>query len=309
METKGSLSPASLAVDERALEIVRAEIGYLKPGQCGPDRLERLRDDLADGKITGNRLGPASVDRYISVLGAVFKLAVRDGALPMSPLALVERGKREAPRQRFEWSREAIGKLFAAAEKLALRADARYNYAPLIRVLALTGLRVSEALALQKSDIDLLGGRLFVRHSLGRDGTLGRPKTAAGVRIVPLGEELVDLFARIIPADAAEQDFVFHAKGNPRRPLSYWNFRHRGFEPALKEAGLEGHGITIHQLRHAAVSMYAWSGMTNVEVAAIVGHGDPGVTAKVYSHLFDRSDVEARARAAQASLLLDSEPD
>lgn len=39
-----------------------------------------------------------------------------------------------------------------------------------------------------------------------------------------------------------------------------------------------------------------------MEVAAIVGHSDSSVTAKIYSHLFDRSDVEARVRAAQVSL-------
>jgi len=99
----------------------------------------------------------------------------------------------------------------AAAEKLAQKPDARYDYSGLIRVLVLTGLRVSEALALRKQDIDLLGGRLFVRHSLGRDGSLGLPKTAAGVRVVPLSEELVNLFAGVIPADAEEEHFVFHA--------------------------------------------------------------------------------------------------
>ncbi|MEP6978129.1 MAG: tyrosine-type recombinase/integrase [Thermoleophilia bacterium] len=103
-------------------------------------------------------------------------------------------------------------------------------------------------------------------------------------------------------AEDEDEDFVFHAKDNPRRALSYWNFRARGFEPALKEAGLDGKGITVHQLRHAAVSMYASAGMTTVEVAAIVGHSDPSVTAKVYSHLFDRSEVEARVRAAQSSI-------
>jgi integrase len=200
----------------------------------------------------------ASIQRYMSVLPAVFKLAVRDGAIPMSPFDLIEREKDDAPRQLFEWSRESISKLIAASETVARKPDARYDYSNLIRVLVLTGLRVSEVLALRKQDIDLLGGRLFVRHSLGRDGSLGLPKTAAGVRVVPLSEELVNLFAGVIPADAAEEHFVFHAKSNPSRPLSYWNFRSPGFEPALKEAKLDGKGITVHQLRHAAVSMFAW---------------------------------------------------
>jgi integrase len=104
----------------------------------------------------------------------------------------------------------------------------------------------------------------------------------------------------VISVDAEDEHFVFHAKGDPTKPLSYFNFRVRGFDPAVKAAGLDGRGITVHSLRHAAVSLYAARGLTNVEVAAIVGHGDPGVTAKVYSHLFDRSDVEARVRAAQS---------
>jgi integrase len=68
----------------------------------------------------------------------------------------------------------------------------------------------------------------------------------------------------------------------------------------VKAAGLDGKGITVHSLRHAAVSLLAARGLTTVEVATIVGHADSSVTAKVYSHLFDRTDVEARVRAAQS---------
>jgi hypothetical protein len=41
-----------------------------------------------------------------------------------------------------------------------------------------------------------------------------------------------------------------------------------------------------------------------LETATIMGQsgGNPGVTWKHYARLFDRSDVEARVRAAQASL-------
>jgi integrase len=141
-------------------------------------------------------------------------------------------------------------------------------------------------------------------HRVAAEGTLGPPKTAAGVRVVPISDDLVKLLATVIPADAHEDEFVFHARGNATRPLSYFNFRVRGFEPALRAAGLDGKGITVHQLRHAAVSLFASRGLTTVEVATIVGHADSSITAKVYSHLFDRSDVEARVRAAQASIPL-----
>ena len=75
-----------------------------------------------------------------------------------------------------------------------------------------------------------------------------------------------------------------------------------GFVPALAKAGLAGKGITIHGLRSAAISLYAARGLSMLETATIMGQADPGVTWKHYARLFDRSDVEARVRAAQASL-------
>ena len=60
--------------------------------------------------------------------------------------------------------------------------------------------------------------------------------------------------------------------------------------------------ITIHSLRSAAISLYAARGLTMLETATVMGQADPGVTWKHYARLFDRSDVEARVRAAQASL-------
>jgi hypothetical protein len=102
------------------------------------------------------------------------------------------------------------------------------------------------------------------------------------------------------PEDATEDAFVFSTIG--RRPISYWNFRDRGFLPALEKAGLAGKGITIHGLRSAAISLYAARGLTMLETATVMGQSDAGVTWKHYARLFDRSDVNARVRAAQASL-------
>jgi hypothetical protein len=42
---------------------------------------------------------------------------------------------------------------------------------------------------------------------------------------------------------ATDDDFVFSAIGTA--PIAYWNFRDRGFVPALTKAGLAGKGITI----------------------------------------------------------------
>lgn len=173
---------------------------------------------------------------------------------------------------------------------------------PLIRLLISTGLRVSEALSLRWQDVDLLNAVLKVRHSLNRDGTLGKPKTDAGEREVWLSPGLVDMLVALKPLDALDQDFVFASRRTPDRPLSYFNFRRRGFEPALEKAGLAGKGITIHTLRSAAISIYAASGLTLEETETVMGQKNPQVTWRNYYRLFDKSEVAERVRAAQAKI-------
>ena len=75
-----------------------------------------------------------------------------------------------------------------------------------------------------------------------------------------------------------------------------------GLSRALEGAELDGHRITIHDLRSAAVSLYAAPGLTMLEVAEVMGQSDPHVTWKHYARLFDRSNVAGRIREAQASL-------
>ena len=296
---------ASFAAFEYAADkIIVPEIGHLRPGQLvGNDRLERLKRDLMDGKITGKRLRWKSAKRYLNPLGLISRRAIKRGILSVNLLAMIDEEPDE-PKRRFEWSPDAISALLLSARDLDGRPKARYSYAPLIGFLMLTGLRVGEALGLRAGAVDLLGGRLVVQHSWGRHGELGPPKTAAGLRVVPLGDQLVALLASLIPTDADPEDFVFHARNDSRRPISYNNFRSRGFLPAVEAAGLAG-SVTIHDLRRAAASVYAKS-ITLTELAAILGHADASTTARVYALPYDRPEIERRVRAAQASLHIDS---
>jgi integrase len=267
----------------------------------GPDRIARLIRDLEE-----KGLQPASIRRYLVPLASIFKLAIRRGIVHTSPMALLsdeERATGGGLREHYIWSPAEISALIAAAEDLGRRSGARYNYAPLIHLLALTGLRVGEALGLRAQDVDLVEGVLHVRHSGGRNGAeLNDPKTSAGKRTVGLSPGLVDLLAGVIDVDADPESFVFHAKDHPDRPVSYFNFRTRGFHKALEAAGLEGRGITLHSLRSGTVSLLYASGCTDIEVAAVIGHSDSAVTRRVYARIFDPEQAMARVRAAQASI-------
>jgi integrase len=58
--------------------------------------------------------------------------------------------------------------------------------------------------------------------------------------------------------------------------------------------------LTWHKLRHAHASMLIAAKVPITTVAARLGHADPSITLKVYSHLFDQDDAEAAAAMDRA---------
>src|SRR5262249_55931366 len=60
------------------------------------------------------------------------------------------------------------------------------RWRPLLLTAIFTGLRASELRGLRWSDVDLKGSELHVRQRADRYGTIGRPKSAAGKRTLPL---------------------------------------------------------------------------------------------------------------------------
>ena len=65
------------------------------------------------------------------------------------------------------------------------------RYRPLLLTAIFTGLRASELRGLRWDDVDLKRGELHVRQRADRHGTIGRPKSEAGERTVPLPPMLV----------------------------------------------------------------------------------------------------------------------
>ena len=154
-------------------------------------------------------------------------------------------------------------------------------------------------------DIDLKDGSLQVRFQLSRKGRLVEPKTPKAVRRVPLAPSLVALLTKhkLASAHSNESDFVFAS--NSGTALNSRNVVTRGFEPAREAAGLAGlePKITFHDLRHAFASIMIERGMTSIDLATIMGHRDSRTTERIYIHLFNRTKMEDKVRAAMQSAM------
>ncbi len=262
--------------------MILPDLGHLRPADVTAARIGQLVRDLEQ------TLKPRSVARYLAPMNELLKRAMQHGAVSMNTWATLTSDQRPMPaeaRQRHEWSMADLASLLAAAGTLDGRPEARQGYLPVIATLIFTGARVSEVLALRWQHVDLGSGTIEIHHSRARDGQLTSPKTRAGRRTVPIPGALLRILAQHKPAVATDEAWVFPALGG-QQPISYWNFRNRGFAKALELAGLSGKGITIHDLRHAAASLLIEAGVTDVAVAAQLGHANANVTRAIYAHKF-----------------------
>lgn len=174
--------------------------------------------------------------------------------------------------------REAeIGQLMRAATRIRSATGLRArSYVTLIGLLAVTGLRISEALALDDRDVDLTQGVLTIRRT-----KFGKS------RLVPLHSSATPALRRYLRA----RDRVYPTRpddaffiGEQGRRLTEWAARHT-FNQLSRQTGLRGpndrRGPRLHDLRHhlAVSTLIKWYRRgVDVEarlpvLATYLGHG------------------------------------
>lgn len=163
------------------------------------------------------------------------------------------------------------------------------DHGTLVLVLAYTGLRWGEAVALKVRDVQFLRRRLTVHENavqLGVDHAEG-PTKGRQSRSVPVPRFVLDEISRQC-VGKGPTDLVFPGPGGKYlpRPKSTGGW----FAGAVKRANVEK--ISPHDLRHSCASLAVSAGANVLALARMLGHKDPAVTLRVYSDLFD-TDLDA----------------
>jgi integrase len=279
---------------------IEQHLGAFRLAELTTPGVNRFRDSLC-------RTASRSMARKIlTALKGVLSEAQRRGNVAQNVATGVTVGadKRKA--------RLEVGKDIPAPDEIRrILAAALERARPLLVTAALTGLRASELRGLRWNDVDLKRGELHVRQRADRYGVIGRLKSSAGQRTIPLGPMVVNTLKAWRLASGSTSNLVFPTRtGKPIDHPSLWK---RMLAPAQIKAGVVTAGgkpkYSFHAMRHFYAS---WCINRRVDgglelplkvVQARLGHASIQMTADRYGHLFPRGDDGAELAAAEKALL------
>ncbi len=139
----------------------------------------------------------------------------------------------------------------------------------LIVLLAETGLRITEAVTIEKDKLDLDARTVEV---------VGKGDK---VRTVPLSQSVVDYLRQYIGEHLTDSPYLFSGAG---AEMKHWQIHNA--EKTLKRACLraEVKPFTPHALRHLFATTALKNGAKLEVVSRILGHASVGITGDVYRH-------------------------
>ena len=272
-------------------------------------KLEREGRRDTRGELTGKGLGPSTV-RYVHVvLSAALSAAVGAGQLRANPAAKAKpptASQAKAPEMTC-WSDAQLAAFLGWAK-------GHSSYYPLWHVLAMTGMRRGEALALRWRDIDLDAGTITVRRSAhmirykGEPGGVHEGPTKTGkVRVVDIADPTAAMLRawRLERAGMALQlardgALVFGSlegtHRNPEHVSQAFKAAVARCRRALGEDTLPE--LALHGLRHTHATSLLRSGEQVRVVQERLGHANVSVTIGIYGHAMPGDQRAAADRLA-----------
>ena len=279
------LKPSSLRPVEVAWRLhVEPKWGVRRVGEIRHSEVQSWVTAFTHGD--GKARSTTTVLRAYGVLASILDVAVKDRRIPSNPARGVNLPRRVRNKHKY-LSHGQVGVLAENATK----------HSTLVLLLAYTGLRWGEAVALHVADIDLTRRRVDVHeNAVEVAGTIhvGTPKTGVS-RSVPFPPFLTPLLASLAKDKTPAQLLFGDGTNYLHRPD-----RRRGWYVSAvarsQAADPEFPRVTIHDLRHTAASLAISAGANVKAVQRMLGHSSAAMTLDTYADLFD-DDLDAVAVA------------
>ncbi len=260
----------------------------------------RIRAYL-DEDIRNGKLSTTTICQHYAVLRSALNDAVREYRLITANPALDVKPPRRADSEIKALSKEELQKVLSITKDTMIEVP--------VYIASVTGMRLSEILALRWSDVNYAERVININKTLHwypdrPEWYTSKTKTKSGRRKVKISQHTLE-YLRTIQMEHGRIGFgkdsfvCLSASGEPLRNHSVSN----RFSKIMKRHGL---GITFHGLRHThATLLLADSNIPIKIVSDRLGHSSTSFTADVYIH----PDVEHQTGAAEVmENILSGEP-
>jgi integrase len=328
-EARG-LERATTAAYRQHLRLhIEPYLGAVKLSQLSAPMVREFEDRLARGDMPAGaepqprtqamirkiRVSLSSLLSDAQERGLVSRNVVRD-------LRKTRRRGAERQAERRQRGKLKVGVDIPTREEIkAIVGAAKGRWRPLLLAAIFTGLRASELRGLRWEDVDLEKRELHVRQRADRYSAIGKPKSEAGERTVPLTPMVLNTFREWkLACPKSDKGLVFPSSGGLVE--HHKNIVERGLAPTqivagvtIKQKDKDGKPVErakypgLHALRHFyaswCINRRADGGLELPPkvVQERLGHSSIMMTMDVYGHLFPRGDDSEELAEAERSLL------
>ena len=273
-------------------------LGHIPVDKLTPMHIQSFHSGLA-----ASGYAPNTLHRIHAVLSGALKYALRLSNIQRNPASLVtlpSRAGREV----------AIPDIAAVRRAIEFARDEEHPFHSAIHLIAYTGIRRGEALALLWNNVDLDNGFILIEASLvpvGGELIVEPPKTASGHRIVDIDQGTADVLAEHREFQHVVKDVMVPAYDDRGRVFANefgdWILPH-SLTAAIKALGARVGfpRMTVHSLRHFHASVALQTGQNIVVVSKRLGHSNFSITSDIYAHAlpgWQRQAADAFAEAME----------
>jgi len=262
---------------------------------------ERIKTVMAE-KLSKKELKPSSLRTALIPLTSCLNAALEAGLITSNPATRLGRFTRQPGASEVHtidpFTADELTTLLTTAEQQMP------EHYPLILLLARTGVRIGEALALKREDLDFPQRLLWVRRTWGRR-EIGTPKTGKARR-VDMSQQLERVLqAHLTLRDAEavvagrDSEWLFPTLDGRDKPMPPLEFYKAVWWLLLRRSELRYR--KPHALRHTYASLLIQNGESLAYVRDQLGHSSIRMTVDTYGHLVPGANRQAVDRLDDAT--------
>ena len=289
----------------------RTYLTQIKDSRVGRCQLGNITSMDVQGLINekSRTLSYSSLKKIYELLNGCFEYAVICREMDFNPVRAVQMPKKEnlnkKEKQMGVFSKEELTRIENVAAITYQSGEVRYRHTWFFLLLANTGLRAGEAIALRWDNIDLDKGFIHVKQNASvvkcRDGkenkyqvVITTVKTKTGNRIVPCNEKALQALRALQDYQKSHHIHSDYVDFNDKGELLSQQTLPKILKAILKAADVPYR--SVHSFRHTFATNLIQAGVDVKVVSQLLGHSSVKITYDTYVHMGVDRAIEAVKR-------------